>query len=199
VARRAFAGALEIRAARGRVAGGEVCGLDGATPAAEFGELIHLGMQERDDRIQLTFCKVGEGGHAVVRPAGPNDRGQLIASRVLRHQFSAREVGAGLTARSVLTVAEAALRPEPHFALPNLVGGIVLRGRGLRSGLGGRALGARRFDWRERLRIRRLAEGERSESENRDNLHSDSEMISGPVQSCCKRVERAAGFSTIKV
>ena len=75
MARRAFAGAFEVRAAGGGVAGGEVGGLDGAASAAKLGELIHLRMQERDDRIQFALRKARERGHAGVRAARANDGG----------------------------------------------------------------------------------------------------------------------------
>ena len=188
VARRAFAGAFKVRATGGGVAGGQVGGLDGTASAPKFGELIHLRMQERDDRIQLALRKAWECGHAGVRPARANDGRQLIALRVLRHEFGASEVGPGLAARGVLAVAEAALGSEPHFALANLVGGIVLRRRGLRPGLGCRALGARRSG-RPRLRIRWLAEGDRSDSEKRDGFHFRiQESYQYPARGCWLKV-----------
>ena len=91
--------------------------------------------------------------------ARANHGSELIALRVLRDQFGAREVRPGLASRRVAAVAEAALRAEPHFALANLLGGIGLRCRGLRPGLGCRALCGSRSG-RPRLGIRRLPEGD---------------------------------------
>ena len=75
VARRALAGAFEVRAAGRGVAGGEVGGLDGAPPAPKLRELIHLRMQESDDRIQLALRKARERRHAGVRATLANDGG----------------------------------------------------------------------------------------------------------------------------
>ena len=73
VARRALSGSLKVGAAVGDVAGGEVRRFDGAPPTAQLRELIHLRMQERDDRVQFRRSKARERRHAGVRAPGAYD------------------------------------------------------------------------------------------------------------------------------
>src|SRR5262249_6283847 len=100
----------------------------------------------------LALIEAAEGRHAGVWPPGADHRRDLVTLLVLRYQFRAGQIGTRFSATGVFAVAESALRTETHFAIADLLGGIVLRRRRFRPRLRCRALGLRTR--RARLRIR---------------------------------------------
>ena len=83
VARGTLSIPVEVLAAGGGVAGGEVRRFHGTPATPELGEFVHLAVQKSYDGAQIVVTEVVEGGHSRVRPAGPNHRPDLVAAGVL--------------------------------------------------------------------------------------------------------------------
>ena len=130
-----FPVAVEVLAAGGSIARGQIRGIDGTPASSELREFVHLAVQKSYDGVQIAFAEIAEGRHAGVRPPGVDHGAEFIAVDVLSNQFRAGQVRTRFAARGILAMAESALGAEPHFALADLRGSIGLRCRRFRAGL----------------------------------------------------------------
>ena len=111
MARAALAGAVEERLAGLRIAREDVEHL--IQPAVRVQE--DGGVEERREVGRLLRAEL-EGGHALVGPAGAQERAELLPALVALHQLRPRQVGSARPAARVRAVAEAALVDEDVLA-----------------------------------------------------------------------------------
>ena len=135
VAGGALALTVEVLAAGGSVARGQIRRVHGTPASSELREFVHLGMQKSYDDAQIVFTESAEGWHAGVRPSGADHGTDLIAVGVLGDYFRAGQVRARFSTRGIFAMTESALRAEAHFALADLRGSIGLLCRRFRPGL----------------------------------------------------------------
>jgi hypothetical protein len=93
--------------------------------------LAFLVVNERHDGGQVRL-RHAVGRHALLGSAAPDHGTDLVTLDVFGDDGGAREVGAGLAAHRVASVAEAALRHEDHLAGAHLVRRVRLLRHSLR-------------------------------------------------------------------